>query len=71
MGKRARFFRRIGAAVLLAAVVLTASVPVLAGDLRPGGRRVADAVDSSDVISALGVEWSRLPAVDPAGVEWT
>jgi hypothetical protein len=68
MSKRATILRRIGGAVVLAAVVLSAAVPAVAGDERP---RASRWVDDGPSVSAEGVEWTRLQSIEPTGVEWT
>jgi len=68
MSKRAGFLRRVGGAVLLAVLVLTAGVPALGSDDSRRGNRVIDQ-DAAD--SMRGVEWTRVQAIDPFGVEWT
>jgi hypothetical protein len=68
MSKRATFFRRMGSAVLLAVVALSAGVPASADD---GPRRGHRAVEEDAAISTSGVEWTRLLGIDPLGVEWS
>ena len=68
MSKRARILRRIGGAVLLAAMVLSAAVPALAGDTRP---RASRWIDDGPSDSAECADCTQPPVVDPTGVEWT
>lgn len=68
MSKRAGSLRRVGGAVLLAVLVLTAGVPALGGDDSRRGNRV---IDGDGAESPTGVEWTRVQAIDPSGVEWS
>ena len=67
MRTQTRFLRRIGAAVMAAAMALAIGVPALADDERPRDR---DA-DRSSAVRPSGIEWTRLLSDSLDGVEWT
>ena len=69
MRRQTGFLKRVGGAVVIAALALAIGVPALAGD---DGRSRDRSVDRQPVVRESDEDWTRQPpTIELMGVEWT